>query len=741
MIKTLFEAIVLVVLVVYLFLQSLRTTLICSVAIVVALVATFAGMLALGFSINLLTLFGLVLAIGMVVDDAIVVVENVERNMAQHHLDPKAATIRSMDEIASSLVAVVLVMSSVFIPAAFLPGTTGQLYKQFAITIVISVSVSGFIALTLTPAMCAALLKHNPPPTRGFFAWFNRQVDRVTRAFGHAVTWVIARMAIALVLLAGFLYAIWHLFHILPTSFVPNEDQGYAMAAIIMPEAASLDRTQAVAEQVDAIFKGIPGVATRTMITGYSLIDSGFKTNAGTFFVTFTDFDERYASIDKAKTENARAILVNFFQKAQKIEGAVVIPIAPPPIPGISPTGGFEFWIQDTGSGDPTQLDDVVQAFLAKARARPELTGLASTYRANSQQLRADVDREKTTLLGIPIQDVYSAIQAQFGSLPASQFNQCSHVWWVIVQSDAQFRRNPEDLTRLYTRNSQNQMVPLSSVVTTRWTAGPGHPAALQRLPGREDHRQQRAGQQLRRSDHRHGGDREGRAAAGLHVRVVRPRVRGEEIGRHVVDRVRVRPHHRVPRARRAVRVLDAAGRSDDRRAVRHPRRSRHQLGARPHQRRLLPDRPAGADRPWREERGAARVGGRRVPQGRQVDHGSDDPRRRAAAAADHHDVARVRDGLSAVGTRDRRGGERAPFDRHRHHRRHDRRDDARDAVRAAVLLPLRPAEGAQRKAGGGTRRLQAVRRRRPRHRQPRRTDDARASPSASPAAPCSQAA
>ncbi len=287
---------VLVVLVVYLFLQSFRTTLICAVAIIVSLVATFSGMLALGFSINLLTLFGLILAIGMVVDDAIVVCENVERNMVQHHLSPKDATIRSMGEIGSSLVAVVLVMASVFIPAAFLPGTTGQLYKQFAITIVISVIISGFVALTLTPAMCALLLKHNPPPTRGFFAWFNRQVDRVTRGFGHAVEFVIKRMVVAFVLLGVFLYAIWHLFHILPTSFVPQEDQGYAMVAIIMPQAASLERTQAVAERVDAILAKIPGVRQRSMITGYSLIDAGFKTNAATFFITFKDFKERYAT-------------------------------------------------------------------------------------------------------------------------------------------------------------------------------------------------------------------------------------------------------------------------------------------------------------------------------------------------------------------------------------------------------------------------------------------------------------
>ncbi|MBK9676039.1 MAG: multidrug efflux RND transporter permease subunit [Betaproteobacteria bacterium] len=484
-IKTLFEAIALVVLVVYLFLQSFRTTIICIVAILVSLIATFAGMLALGFSINLITLFGLVLAIGIVVDDAIVVVENVERNMHEHHLAPKEATIRSMDEIASSLVAVVLVMSSVFVPAAFLPGTTGQLYKQFAVTIVISVSVSGFVALTLTPAMAALMLRHNPPPQRGFFAWFNRQVDAVTRGFGHAVELVIKRAVVALVLFAGFLWSIWHLFSVLPSSFVPNEDQGYVMAAIIMPEAASLDRTQAVAEKVDAIFARTPGVETRAMITGYSLLDGGFKTNAGTFFVTLKDFKERYATADSARAENARAVLTNLHREAQRIDEAIVIPVAPPAIPGIGTTGGFEFWIQDTGAGDPAQLDAVTQEFVRKARARAELASLSSTFRANTQQLRANVDRDKATLLGVQVEDVYSAIQAQFGSLTASQYNQFSRVWWVIVQSDARYRQNPEDLTRLYTRSKDGQMVPLSALVTTQWVAGPdllphfnGFPAA-----------------------------------------------------------------------------------------------------------------------------------------------------------------------------------------------------------------------------------------------------------------------
>jgi multidrug efflux pump len=484
-IKTLAEAIVLVVLVVYLFLQSFRTTLICTVAIVVALVGTFAGMLALGFSVNLLTLFGLILAIGMVVDDAIVVCENVERNMQQHHLGPKEATIRSMGEIASSLVAVVLVMASVFIPAAFLPGTTGQLYKQFAITIVVSVIISGFVALTLTPAMCAVLLKHNPPPTRGFFGWFNRQVDRVTRGFGHAVEFVIKRMVVAFVLLGVFLYAIWHLFNTLPTSFVPQEDQGYAMVAIILPQAASLDRTQAVSEKVDAMLAKIPGVDKRSMVTGYSLIDNGFKTNAATFFITFKDFKERYADIETAKQQNARAILFALYDQAKHIQEAVVLPIAPPAIPGIGTTGGFEFWIQDTAAGSPVALDEQVQALIAKARARPELTGINTTFTARTQQLRTEVDREKAVLLGVPVQDVYSAIQAQFGSLAVSQFNQYSQVWWVVMQSDALFRQSPGDLTRLYTRTAQGKMVPLSALVSTEWTIGPdllphfnGFPAA-----------------------------------------------------------------------------------------------------------------------------------------------------------------------------------------------------------------------------------------------------------------------
>ena len=483
--QTLVEAIFLVVAVVFLFLQNIRATVICTVAIAVSLIGTFAGMIALGFSINMLTLFGLVLAIGIVVDDAIVVVENVERNMATLHMPPREATIHAMGEVSSPVIATVLVMSSVFISAAFLPGTTGQLYKQFAITIAISVIISGFVALTLTPAMCGVMLKHTTPPQKGFFAAFNRGFARFTDAFGRAVTLVIKRMAIAFVLLAIMVYLIIHLFKVLPTSFVPNEDQGYVMATAVLPDAASLNRTQEVDDKIDKIFAGMPAVENRVEFSGYSLLDSGFKTNTGTFFVTLKPFEERYKSTKTAKEQNAGKVLRDLHSEASQIQQGLVLPIAPPAIPGIGTTGGFEFWIQDMGSGDPAKLDEITKQFMAKARQRPEVSSLSTTFRATTQQLRADVNREKATLLGVPVQDVYSAIQAQFGSLNVSQFNEFSRVWWVVLQSDPHYRQDPGDLTRLYTRTSKGEMVPLSSVVTTKWVAGPdllphfnGFPAA-----------------------------------------------------------------------------------------------------------------------------------------------------------------------------------------------------------------------------------------------------------------------
>jgi multidrug efflux pump len=482
---TLLEAIVLVVLVVYLFLQSLRSTLICTVAIFVSLIGTFLGMLALGFSINLLTLFGLVLAIGMVVDDAIVVVENVERIMVSEHLGPREATIKAMEEISGPVIAVVLVMAAVFVPAAFLPGTTGQLYKQFALTIALSVAISGFVALTLTPAMAGIMLKHSAPPTRGFFAWFNRWFDSVTKSYGRGVQLVIKRMFVAFALLALMVGSIVWMFRIIPSAFVPNEDQGYVLGQLVMPDAATLNRTAETAAKVDALFAKNPAVEFRTIVNGYSLIDSQYKPNAATFFMTFKDFKDRYSSSERAGKENYLAVLEDVRKGSQAIDTGVLIPIAPPAIPGIGTTGGFEFWIQDKAAGDPGRLFDVTQEFLAEARKRPELAGLNTTFRASSQQLRATVDRSKAVLLGVPVGDVNSALQAQFGSIVVSQYTQYSRVWNVILQADAPYRETPNDLTKLYTRSTNGRMVPLSTVVSTEYITGPdlvphfnGFPAA-----------------------------------------------------------------------------------------------------------------------------------------------------------------------------------------------------------------------------------------------------------------------
>jgi multidrug efflux pump len=483
---TLVEAIVLVVVVVYVFLQSFRSTIICMIAVFVSLIGTAIGMLALGFSINLLTLFGIVLAIGMVVDDAIVVVENVEANMIKKHMAPKEATILAMEQIALSLVAVVLVMASVFIPAAFLPGTTGQLYKQFAITIVISVAISGFVALTLSPAMCAVLLKHSEPPKRGPFAWFNKGFEKFTHLFGAVVVLMIKRKIAALIVLGFLMWGLIHLFGVIPTAFVPNEDQGYVMAQIIMPDAASMDRTVEMSDKIEEFFAKHPAVKDRTAINGYSFIDSQFKPNVASFFVTFKDFKERYKDKETSAKESYRAVLAEVAAEARNVKTGVFVPIAPPAIPGIGTTGGFEFWIQDQGAGEPAKLQEITQQFLAKARQRPELSGLNTTFRASSQQMRAVVDRSRAVLLNVPIGDVYSALQAQFGSIQVSQFTQYSRVWNVILQSDAPYRKEPNDITKLYTRSADGKMVPLTSMVKTEYTTGPdlvphfnGFPSAL----------------------------------------------------------------------------------------------------------------------------------------------------------------------------------------------------------------------------------------------------------------------
>ncbi|MBK4738468.1 efflux RND transporter permease subunit [Noviherbaspirillum pedocola] len=471
-VKTFFEALVLVVIVVYLFLQNLRATLIPVLAVPVSIVGTFIGMSLLGFSINMLTLFGMVLAIGIVVDDAIVVIENVERNMHEHHLDPKEAAKRAMDEVAGPVVAIVLVLCAVFVPVAFLSGITGQMYKQFAITIAISVVISGLVALTLSPALAAILLKPRHGPKNRFFRWFEHAFERMTEGYSRQVAMVIKRTGFALCLFAIMVAAIVLMMRTVPRSFLPPEDQGYLLGAVLMPDAASLDRTGAVGAKVSEHFMKEEAVSGIAVVDGYSLLDVQNKNNASTFFVGFKDFEKRYAS-DKRKDENAAAVLMRARAALSSVREGLVLPVNPPSIPGLGTTGGMEMWIQSRGEKTPQQMAGIVGQYVAKAKGAPELTGVTSTFNAASRQLLVDVDREKATTLGVPIAEVYGAMQTMFGSLYVSQFNKFSRLWQVILQAEPSYRLKPEDLEQIYVRSRDGSMLPLKSVVTTRYVTGP----------------------------------------------------------------------------------------------------------------------------------------------------------------------------------------------------------------------------------------------------------------------------
>ncbi|MFM0049658.1 efflux RND transporter permease subunit [Caballeronia grimmiae] len=471
-VHTFFEAVVLVVIVVFVFLQSLRATLIPVLAVPVSIVGTFMGMQALGFSINMLTLFGMVLAIGIVVDDAIVVIENVERNMTVNKLDPKTAAKKAMDEVAGPVVAIVLVLCAVFVPVAFLGGITGQMYKQFAITIAISVVISGIVALTLSPALAALLLKPGHHEKKGFFRWFDNQFLRMTHGYTRVVRLIIRRFAIALLLFVGMIALAVVMMKDIPTAFLPPEDQGYLLGAVIMPDAASLDRTGAVSDRVTEYFMKQPAVGSIATVDGFSLLDSQNKNNASTFFVGLKSFDDRYKSAN-IRTQNARAVLIDAYKTLSQISQGIVVPLNPPSIPGLGTTGGTEVWIQSKGDTTIAQFAGVVQDFVLKAKSRPELTGVTSTFNASSQQLLADVDRDKAETLGVPVEDVYSAMQTMFGSLYVSQFNRSSRLWQVILQAEPSYRLKPGDLTQIFVKSKTGSMVPLKSVVTTRYVTGP----------------------------------------------------------------------------------------------------------------------------------------------------------------------------------------------------------------------------------------------------------------------------
>lgn len=466
-VKTLLEAMLLVFAVVYLFLQNWRATLIPCLAVPVSLVGAFAGMYLLGFSINTLTLLSMVLAIGIVVDDAIVVLENVERIMAQDGLPPKEAAIKAMGEVSGPVVAIVLVICSVFIPVGFLGGMTGELYKQFAITIAVSVAISGFVALTLSPALCAVLLKpaHQAPPR--FFQRFNAWFDSLTEHYTRGVAFIIERAALALSLVAVMLLVTFGLFRLVPTSFIPAEDQGFFIAVTILPEAASLDRTMAVTDRVNAMVLADPAVANLVTVNGLNLLAGGNKTSAATMFATLKPWDERSG---KQHVSNE---IMGLMMKGASIKEALVLAFNPPPIQGLGVTGGFEFYLQNRGSGDTKQLEATTQQFIAAASKRRELTGVSTTFSASVPQLYVDVDRDKAEAYGVSVSDIFATMQSTFGTLYVNDFNKFGRTYRVQLQAEASYRTRPQDIGQVYVRSSRTGgMVPLQTLLNVQYVTG-----------------------------------------------------------------------------------------------------------------------------------------------------------------------------------------------------------------------------------------------------------------------------
>ncbi|MGY4533000.1 hydrophobe/amphiphile efflux-1 (HAE1) family protein [Pseudomonas sp. TE3786] len=468
-IHTFFEALLLVVLVVFVFLQNWRATLIPVLAIPVSLIGTFAGMYLLGFSINLLTLFGLVLAIGIVVDDAIVVLENVERVMRTEKLPPREAAIKAMEEVTGPIIAIVLVLCAVFIPVGFLGGLAGQMYKQFAITIAVSVAVSGLVALTLSPALCALLLKPEHKEPAAPFRWFNRFFDKATAGYSRGVVFFLKRSVIGLLLFGGMIALMVVLFGRVPGSLVPDEDQGYVLNAYFLPSAASLTRTETVTSDVTEQLMKHPAVQDVVTFAGFDVLTFGTRSNAGVSFIPLKDWSER--TTDEL---DARNLPRAFMAMGASQKDAMVMTFNPPPITGMSTTGGFEAYIQDRSGGSSEQLEQMVHKFMAAAAKRPELAGVNTTFNAEVPQYYIDLDRTKARALGVPINDVFTAMQTTFGSYYVNDFNLYGRTWQVSLQAEAEFRRKPEDLSQVYVRSTvTSELIPLSSLVSVRRILGP----------------------------------------------------------------------------------------------------------------------------------------------------------------------------------------------------------------------------------------------------------------------------
>jgi hydrophobe/amphiphile efflux-1 (HAE1) family protein len=462
---TLAEAMILVILVVYLFLQNWRATFIPLVAVPVSLIGTLAGLLLLGYSINTLTLFGMVLSIGIVVDDAIVVLENVERIMHEEKMAAREAAIKAMREVSGPVIAIVLVLCAVFVPIAFLGGLTGELYRQFAVTISISVVISGITALTLTPSLCVLLLKHEHKRPGRFFQAFNRWFHGVTHHYVHGVGFLVRRAGIGLLLFAGMVALAVGLWRITPGSLVPDEDQGFYIAAVILPDGASLQRTDQVVAEVMTAIKSNPYNLDAIAFTGFDFLGGGYRNNAATIFVTQKHWNERPVPV--------QALVGELFMKTGHIKEALVLAFNPPPIFGLGVAGGFELYIQNRGEGGAKRLAEVSQQYMGAASQSKQLAGVQTLWRATTPQLYVDVDRERAKALGVPVDEVFNTLAATLGSYYVNDFNKYGRTWQVLMSAEAGFRKSPGDIGRMWVRANGGEMVPVSALATVKFASGP----------------------------------------------------------------------------------------------------------------------------------------------------------------------------------------------------------------------------------------------------------------------------
>ncbi len=468
-IKTLIEAMVLVFLVVFLFLKDWRATLIPCLAVPVSIIGAFAGMQLMNFSINTLTLFGLVLAIGMVVDDAIVVIENVERIMHEDNLPVREATIKAMQEVSGPVVAIVFVLCSVFVPVAFMGGLTGVMYKQFAITIAVSVIISGLVALTLTPALCVLLLKKQARPTRGFFYQFDKWFDKLTQQYGKLVGFILHKGIVSAIIMAVLFLSTWGLFKVVPGSLLPTEDQGIVMVAAQLDPSSSLSASGKVASELEDVLLSIPSVQKEMTFAGFDMLTSAQKNNSVASFVMLKPWNER-----KKKEESSTATVAQVYQKAQtQVPGALVMPFNPPPIMGMSTTGGLEGYIQNRSAGGSAELAAQVNKFLEAARQRPELTSVSSSFSSAVPQYALTVDEVKAQSMGVSLDALYATLQGTFGTMYINDFTYMGRSFKVMMQAEGEYRARPDQLGEIYVKSATGAMVPLSSLATLTPSLGP----------------------------------------------------------------------------------------------------------------------------------------------------------------------------------------------------------------------------------------------------------------------------